>query len=75
MNLDSYIVLLKHWDDTMTKNNWRKGQALFNALHNLVPEVANSLRGTENDPFHNDAKIPDALAWIYVTLKEWEESK
>jgi len=30
----------------------RKGQALFNALHGVVPEFADSIRGTNLDPFY-----------------------
>ena len=38
---------LKHPD-------WRRGQALFNALHGVHPELANAVRGTPADPFHHD---------------------
>lgn len=33
---------------------WRIGQALFNALYNLNPRLADEIRGTDCDPFHND---------------------
>lgn len=36
---------------------WRKGQTWFNSLSVLYPSVAESIRGTENDPFYNDEKI------------------
>jgi hypothetical protein len=39
--------------------NWRKGQALFNALYAYHPQVANMLRGGIEDPFHmNDDLTP-----------------
>ena len=36
----------------------RAGQAYFNALHERHPDVANEIRATEFDPFHDDAIIP-----------------
>jgi len=36
----------------------RLGQKLFNILHDLDPEQANYVRGTEHDPFYNDEIIP-----------------
>jgi hypothetical protein len=37
----------------------RLGQALFNNLYRMHPELADSIRGTEVDPFHNNNKIAD----------------
>ena len=35
---------------------WRKGQAYFNYLYQLHPDVADEIRGTEYDPFYADHK-------------------
>lgn len=43
----------------------RDGQIAFNALHDLAPEIADGIRGTQVDPFHDDAKLDaffDAVA-------------
>lgn len=42
---------------------WRYGQALFNALSNVRPQLAEEIRGTPLDPFHvNEMKdVPDEL--------------
>jgi hypothetical protein len=37
------------------KMSERIGQAFFNILHINYPEIANSIRGTEYDPFHFDS--------------------
>ena len=37
-------------------HDWRRGQALFNALHGMHPELADLIRGTADDPFHNDSR-------------------
>lgn len=36
--------------------SWRKGQAYFNYLYQLHPDVADKIRGTEFDPFYADHK-------------------
>jgi hypothetical protein len=42
----------------------REGQCLFNTLYQLYPELADSLRGTEFDPFYNDKIIDKFLKYI-----------
>jgi len=44
--------------------NWRKGQALFNAIYCIRPEIANEIRATDIDPFHNDNKIDACLEFL-----------
>ena len=39
----------------------RKGQAYFNYLYQLHPDVADEIRGTEFDPFYNDSRIEKFL--------------
>lgn len=36
--------------------DWRRGQALFNALHDMYPSLAERIRGTAADPFNNDSR-------------------
>ena len=40
---------------------WRKGQAYFNYLYQLHPNVASEIRETEYDPFYNDSRIEKFL--------------
>lgn len=44
---------------SMQKDNrhLRAGQAFFNAIYQLHPNLADTIRGTELDPFHQDKKI------------------
>ena len=37
----------------------RKGQKAFNDLYLEDPGIANLIRGTINDPFYNDKRLPD----------------
>ena len=42
----------------------RKGQHLFNLLHEHKPQLANQIRGTGLDPFYRDNRLDDVVAWI-----------
>jgi hypothetical protein len=35
----------------------RSGQAAFNALWNVRPELADEIRGTDLDPFYDDKRL------------------
>lgn len=52
--------------DTPTSEQWRRGQAYFNILHLMRPDLAERVRGTPMDPFHQDDKIGDFLAWVVL---------
>lgn len=36
----------------------RSGQLVFNALFEVAPEIANTIRGSKDDPFYNNDIIP-----------------
>jgi hypothetical protein len=46
----------------------RKGQTFYNVLLELEPELAERLVGTADDPFYDDAKLPDFLVRVAQTL-------
>lgn len=50
--------------------SWRRGQALFNALHGVDPELANRIRMSEADPYFDDAKI-NAFSKAVMTGDLW----
>lgn len=56
------------------KMRWRIGQALFNNLMDVRPELAEKLRGTKNDPFFSESPTdPRYDAAIKIIEKEWFE--
>jgi hypothetical protein len=63
--------------DTYHKANplQRRGQALFNTLHEHRPELANRIRATPTDPFYatglSDPKYISAIEYI---AKNWVKS-
>lgn len=36
------------------RRGWRYGQAAFNHLHDVRPDLAEIVRGTDKDPYHED---------------------
>jgi hypothetical protein len=46
----------------------RKGQAFFNVLLELEPDVAHGLTGTAEDPFYDDGKLPEFLVRVVEEL-------
>jgi len=63
------VCVEEHACFLMSQKPWRLGQALFNALQELAPMVANSVRGTDLDPFYDDKKCENFLTY----LREIEE--
>lgn len=65
LNAEEIAIFSGKVSEALIENKrWRAGQAMFNVLHQLHPELANSIRGTENDPFYRNDKINDFLKAI-----------
>ena len=43
---------------------WRVGQALYNALYRVSPDIAKGVTNSNNDPFNVDANIPAFYAAV-----------
>ena len=59
---DEKMINRKAFDATVVNFNkkypkWRKGQTVFNVMMEIYPDKANSLRGSDIDPFYNDDNI------------------
>ena len=50
----------------------RIGQATFNAVYDVDPEIANQLRGTDKDCFYFDSRID---AFMKVVYERWEKQQ
>lgn len=44
----------------------RQGQHAFNSLHGIWPSIADSIRGSDIDPFYLDCRVPNLLMWLAV---------
>ena len=55
------------WNERVSdpKRDERKGQAAFNALHELDPELADMVRGSKVDPFYKDDRLPEFLREVF----------
>lgn len=51
------------------KNGWRAGQAVFNLLYVVRPDLAEMVRGSDFDPFHKDENLPDLYDFV---ARHWE---
>lgn len=56
------VINLTHLENK--KFDLRYGQAFFNALCKLYPECAETVRGTEYDPFYSDSKMEKCIEFI-----------
>ena len=57
--------LLAIVDNEVRDNKYmRRGQSLYNHLHDINPELANSINNTELDPFYVQSRIPTFLEFI-----------
>ena len=45
-----------------TYKDWRWGQCIFNAYYTVFPEIANQVRGTEDDCYYCDDKVSAFLS-------------
>ncbi len=57
MTLEELFVAIYNAIATRPKG-WRAGQAAFNCLYDLYPNIANAIRSTPADPFYRDEKLP-----------------
>ncbi len=44
--------------------HWRRGQAAFNMLWEMRPELADKIATGPRDPFYRDDRLPDFLGWV-----------
>lgn len=51
----------------------RAGQQAFNALYCWKPDLADSIRGTDLDPFYNDARLPAFYRHVQEQLGKQED--
>lgn len=68
--LQEYAKLIQALDimAALRPDHIRRGQALFNALHELRPYIADVIRTTAADPFYRDDKIPDFYEAIAIEM-------
>lgn len=67
---NKYEMFNQAYQTYMQTGFQRKGQATFNAVHAVDPALADSLRGTELDCFHNDSKIGQ---FMQVVCDNWDK--
>jgi len=54
--------------ESQERDGIRKGQAAFNTLAVLHPDIAESIRGTGFDPFYDDKRLHDFLEYVQMNF-------
>ena len=44
--------------------SWRSGQAAFNTLHEVRPDLSERVRGTGLDPFYRDERLKEFYDFV-----------
>lgn len=63
MKIEDFVQMITNADATFC-GNVRLGQSLFNSLWKINQETANSIIGTEVDPFCRDDRIKGFLVYL-----------
>jgi hypothetical protein len=64
MTFAEYLHNVHIYCASIADPTWRLGQTYFNILARVRPELAESVRGTMNDPFYLDDRIPAFLSYL-----------
>lgn len=59
---EEYVEAVSDKLDTLPY--WRKGQAAFNVLWEVRPDIANEVHTTKLDPFHRDDRLPEFYEFV-----------
>ncbi len=43
---------------------WRRGQAAFNTLNRVRPDLVDEIHTSKLDPFHRDDRLPEFYTWV-----------
>jgi hypothetical protein len=57
-----YIIAVV--DAEMAHHEWRFGQAAFNVLHDIRPDLSERIRTTPTDPFYRNERLPAFYKWV-----------
>ena len=61
MKIDYTKNIMLHIEVQNKPDEWRLGQAYFNYAYSHVPKEVDKIRGTDQDCFYEDNKIPEFL--------------
>jgi hypothetical protein len=65
--MDEYFKKWNEYYIRLAPKGMRIGQAAFNVLVDVRPDLADRVRGSfQLDPFHKDANLPALLEWIFL---------
>ena len=66
LNTQNLVDLFDNADKAReTFKSWRFGQSVFNAGNKLFPEIFDSIRGLQCDPFYNNENVPKMVERLF----------
>lgn len=65
--LDEFLAYVDELRDIFPE--WRRGQTFFNALDRIRPELSDAIRGTDADPYYDNARMLPFMEWL---VQNWE---
>ncbi len=67
----TYEKFLRTVPEIARYNEWRYGQALFNVLSKVRPQLAEEIRGGQLDPFYRDRDGVVPELWSFLE-SQWD---
>lgn len=64
---DYTYLMFRHDLGVLTRHKHasiRHGQLAYNTLHDIKPELALAINGTEHDPFYMDERLDDFFVYV-----------
>lgn len=67
MTFEEFVMAFEQYS-VLNAGKFRRGQALYNFLAMVRPELARAIVGSRFDPFYNDGNIDRCFEFI---MREW----
>lgn len=68
VDFNDFVSAVAHYQNTKAPKSWRTGQIAMNLLSHVRSDIADMVRGSDYDPFYNDANL--ALFYDFV-MRNW----
>lgn len=67
-SFEDFVSAVVHYRYNRAPKNWRTGQVAFNLLAHVRPDIADMVRGSDYDPFHNDGNLSGFYDFV---MRNW----
>jgi len=67
-----FVGAVTHYIENDAPYSWRAGQAAFNLLGRVRPDLVGLISGSDFDPFYTDANLP---AFYDFVMRHWNDGE